>query len=345
MEANAAFVSYSRKDSGFVKKLVNDLKAGGASVWFDQVDIQPGTGWDTAVQHALNECPQMLLVLSPTSAASANVLDEISVALRTNKTILPILHEDCEIPIRVSRLQYIDFRKDYAAALEQLLEQLRIHQALDSGRAPMQKKNMRWIWVTAAAVAVLISAVIYWFNSGSASQDTSSPQAASTGSAASGASSSAEAPSSQTGNRSTTGVDLKLRGLLGATGDEAKAYLGSQYQWTRDAKDGNKVLLSYFSRGLTVELDSPHGKVDSLCFEQPGNGFTGNSGEPVQNVSPGMSKSAIKSVLGSPSGGADGADSYSFFNPDELSGKTVEVAWAPGDAADPVALRVCINQD
>src|SRR5579864_7827508 len=186
MDTNAAFVSYSRKDLAFVQKLVKDLKAGGATVWLDKSDIEAGTEWDRAVQLALTSCQQMLLVLSPTSAASDNVLDEITVAIRTQKTILPILYQDCEVPIRVSRLQYIDFRGDYSEAMADLLRQLKSHQAgLSQAQAsgpavssespsphavvpaPGKPKSRRWIWVTAAAAVVIIWAVIHFSGSGS----------------------------------------------------------------------------------------------------------------------------------------------------------------------------------
>ncbi len=124
MGTTAAFVSYSRKDSAFVQRLVRDLKKAGAAIWLDKFEIKPGTEWDRAVEDALIACPRMLLVLSPTSATSANVLDEITVAIRMKKTIVPILYQDCAIPMRVSRLQYVDFRTDYKEGLAELLPHL-----------------------------------------------------------------------------------------------------------------------------------------------------------------------------------------------------------------------------
>src|ERR1700722_13504734 len=66
----AAFISYSREDSEFALRLAEDLKAAGASVWLDQLDIEPGRPWDSAVEQALIDAPKMLLVLSPSSAKS-----------------------------------------------------------------------------------------------------------------------------------------------------------------------------------------------------------------------------------------------------------------------------------
>src|SRR5215472_7255268 len=131
-DAPAAFFSYSREDSGFALRLAQDLKAAGANVWLDQLDIQPGMRWDRAVEDALNSCPCMLVILSPVSVKSENVSDEVSFALSKQKTVIPVLYRECEVPFRVSRLQRIDFRTDYARSLKVLLRTLGVEPAAAS---------------------------------------------------------------------------------------------------------------------------------------------------------------------------------------------------------------------
>jgi len=123
-ESQTAFISYSREDSEFALKLAGDLKAGGAAVWLDQLDIAPGQRWARAVQDALNECPRMLVILSPASASSTNVDDEVSFALEEKKTVIPVIYRECKIPFRLRPFQYVDFRSDYDAALKRLLRTL-----------------------------------------------------------------------------------------------------------------------------------------------------------------------------------------------------------------------------
>jgi hypothetical protein len=86
-EAPTAFFSYSREDSKFALQLAQDLKAAGANVWIDQLDIDPGQEWDSAVEAAVTQAPRMLLILSPSSVKSRNVRNEIAFALDENKTI------------------------------------------------------------------------------------------------------------------------------------------------------------------------------------------------------------------------------------------------------------------
>ena len=120
----AAFFSYSRDDSSFVVRLARDLKAAGANVWLDQLDIIPGQRWDRAVEDALKNCPRLIVILSPTSVESTNVMNEVSFALEEQKTVIPVIYRDCVIPFRLRRLQYVDFKQVYAQGLEELLRVL-----------------------------------------------------------------------------------------------------------------------------------------------------------------------------------------------------------------------------
>jgi uncharacterized membrane protein len=124
--ATLAFISYSREDSEFALRLAQDLKTAGARVWLDQLDIKPGVPWDNAIESALSDSPQMLLVLSPSSAKSDNVRNEISYALEAGKVIIPVLYMDCVVPLRLQRTQRIDFRADYAHGLTSLLAYLQV---------------------------------------------------------------------------------------------------------------------------------------------------------------------------------------------------------------------------
>jgi TIR domain len=121
---NPTFVSYAREDSTFALHLAADLKAKGANVWLDQLDIKPGRQWDREVEAALTLCSEMLVILSPTAIDSNNVMDEVAFALEERKTVIPILHRECKLPFRLRRLQYIDVRSDYKQGLQALLSVL-----------------------------------------------------------------------------------------------------------------------------------------------------------------------------------------------------------------------------
>jgi len=115
------FLSYARADQVVSLRFADDLIAAGASVWVDQYDIHPSQHWDRAVETAVRGCAGLIVMLSPRSAASPNVADEIAVALDDGKTVIPILIEACKPPLRMARMQFIDATLDYQKALAKCL--------------------------------------------------------------------------------------------------------------------------------------------------------------------------------------------------------------------------------
>lgn len=124
MASKTTFFSYSRDDSDFVLKLAKDLRKAGAKIWLDQLDITPGSRWDASIESALNTASNMIVVLSTSSVASHNVMDEVSFALESNKNVIPVLLNECNTPFRLRRLQRIDFTTDYNQGLNLLLDVL-----------------------------------------------------------------------------------------------------------------------------------------------------------------------------------------------------------------------------
>lgn len=115
------FVSYSRQNSEFVLRLVTDLRGKNIPLWLDQTDIPTGKRWDREIEKALETATHFLLVMSQASNDSDNVRDEIDFAIDAGKPIIPILLDDSRPPLRVRRMQYTDFRGEYAPALQKLL--------------------------------------------------------------------------------------------------------------------------------------------------------------------------------------------------------------------------------
>ena len=126
LENNTIFFSYARADEAFALQLYNDLVRHGVQAWVDQLHLPPGKSWDREIETILKSAETVLIIMSGEAVSSENVLDEIHYALEAKKHIIPILLKPCEIPYRLKRKQAIDFRKDYADALQRLLTQLRV---------------------------------------------------------------------------------------------------------------------------------------------------------------------------------------------------------------------------
>ena len=67
----------------------------------------------------------MLVILSPDAVQSRSVMDEVSYALDEGKYVVPVLHRQCKIPLRMRRLQYIDVAASYEDGLSRVVEVLK----------------------------------------------------------------------------------------------------------------------------------------------------------------------------------------------------------------------------
>ena len=123
-----AFFSYSRQDSEFALRLAKDLRERGAAIWIDQLDIEPGTHWDESVEKAVAACSIFLVLLSPHSTESENVMDEVAYALDEKKAIVPVMFCDCKVPLRLRRMQYVDVRASYETGVQEILKSLHVAQ-------------------------------------------------------------------------------------------------------------------------------------------------------------------------------------------------------------------------
>ena len=137
-EGDNFFLSYSRSDERFALKLAKDLRAQGVAMWVDQLDIRPSEHWDRAIERAVTNCRGIVVILSPRSVASDNVADEISYAIDSGKSVLPVMIERCTLPLRLTRMQVVDAIDNYERALRQCVEELRRRSSTAQAGAPRQ---------------------------------------------------------------------------------------------------------------------------------------------------------------------------------------------------------------
>jgi len=84
------FISYSRKDSEQALALAERLRDYGADVWIDQHGITGAEQWATEIVEGIRDCSTFIILLSPDSVQSENVLKELSLASEKRKRILPV---------------------------------------------------------------------------------------------------------------------------------------------------------------------------------------------------------------------------------------------------------------
>jgi TIR domain len=143
VDASKIFFSYAHADTQFVLELANGLRSAGVNLWIDQLDIHPGERWDSAIQNALTAAPCLLVVLSPESVSSQSVMDEVAFALQSNKRVVPVLYQRCDIPFRIQRLQYIDFTTSYDEGFKHLIKALKVGQPSHTTGDSLQPRSPR----------------------------------------------------------------------------------------------------------------------------------------------------------------------------------------------------------
>ena len=72
----SVFISYSRVDSAQASAIAGHLRDEGMDVWLDQGGIAVPDVWGGKIVQAINECSTFVLLISPNSMESGNVLKE-----------------------------------------------------------------------------------------------------------------------------------------------------------------------------------------------------------------------------------------------------------------------------
>jgi FOG: WD40 repeat len=84
------FVSYSHRDADYVERLTWYLVELGFQVWTDQ-GLPPGAQWVRTIEEQIRACAVLVPVMSPHSAVSDWVTNEILLAQQLGKPIMPVL--------------------------------------------------------------------------------------------------------------------------------------------------------------------------------------------------------------------------------------------------------------
>lgn len=123
------FISYSHQDSEFVDQLAAHLVAENIHVWIDRWELHVGDSLRGKIEGALGEASAVLFILSSHSVESDWCQRELSASLvreleEKRVIVLPVLIEDCQIPLFLRDKMYADFRTDFDKGLQQVLESL-----------------------------------------------------------------------------------------------------------------------------------------------------------------------------------------------------------------------------
>jgi WD40 repeat protein len=109
------FVSYSRRDSGFVRRLTSALDERGKDAWVDVDGIRDAEAFPDALKRAVENSDAFVFVISPDSVRSEFCEQEVEHAASLNKRIVPLAHKsvtDTDVPEEVRFLNWIPATED-----------------------------------------------------------------------------------------------------------------------------------------------------------------------------------------------------------------------------------------
>lgn len=144
LESLDVFISYSRSDSDFARKLNDTLQMQGKTTWFDQESIASGSDFQQEIYRGIKACDNFLFVLSPRSIHSPYCADEVEYAASLNKRFVTLLHQPIAtdgLHPELAKVQWIDFsrsQQDFNAYFNQLVR------TLDTDREHVQS-HTKWL--------------------------------------------------------------------------------------------------------------------------------------------------------------------------------------------------------
>jgi WD40 repeat protein len=137
------FISYSRADSDFARKLNEALQLQGKTTWFDQESIASGTDFQQEIYRGIENSDNFLFIISPRSVNSPYCDSEVEYAKKLNKRFVTVLHRHLstkELHPALASIQWIDFNRhggDFYPNFSQLVR------TLDTDREHV-KSHTKW---------------------------------------------------------------------------------------------------------------------------------------------------------------------------------------------------------
>lgn len=126
----SVFISYSRKDKAFVKKLNDALDTAGVHAWVDWEGIELASDWMAKITGAIQDSDAFLFVITPESLKSKVCAEELDYCLQYNKKLIPILlrapekRQKIHKPIASTNWVYMRKEDNFRETLPKLIESI-----------------------------------------------------------------------------------------------------------------------------------------------------------------------------------------------------------------------------
>ena len=146
------FISYSRKDKVFVRKLNDAIDAAGIEAWVDWEGIPLSSDWMAEIAAAINAGDAFVFVISPDSLRSKICMQELELGIKNNKKIVPVLYREPEqkqkIHPKLSSTNWVYMRTrkdDFNATIPKLIDAIQTDLGWVQQHTRILQRGMEWI--------------------------------------------------------------------------------------------------------------------------------------------------------------------------------------------------------
>ena len=143
------FISYSRKDIDFARRLTEAFKGQDLDFWIDWEGIPPTVDWWKEIEKGIEEADIFLFLLSSDSAKSKVCKREIEHATRNGKRLIPVVVRDVkadEAPVELQPLNWIFLREndDFYESFGRLMTAIKTDYEWVQTHRQLQVKALEW---------------------------------------------------------------------------------------------------------------------------------------------------------------------------------------------------------
>ena len=143
------FISYSHANKDFVDLLSAHLIKAKAHVWVDRWELHVGDSLIDRIQKVIQDASALIVVLSNASVKSEWCKKELNAGLvreleEKRVIVLPLLLEECEIPLFLKEKMCADFRTNLDDGIKQVLEAIAKVTSDTLGRIDEPEWNIDW---------------------------------------------------------------------------------------------------------------------------------------------------------------------------------------------------------
>jgi len=143
------FVSYSRKNIDFCKRLTDELQKRDLDFWVDWEGIPPTVDWLKEIEKGVEEADTFLAIVSTDWISSKNCIIELEYAVNNGKRLIPVVPYDIvweDVPPDLALLNFIFFTEkfDFKAQLDKLFTALDTDYDWLKTHRRLQVKALEW---------------------------------------------------------------------------------------------------------------------------------------------------------------------------------------------------------